>query len=163
MHHTNTAALLRRTARDRRGFTLVELSVVTAIIGILAVLALPRFFNYVSALRSSGAASQVTADITRARMTAVREGRTTSLTVNGTTGYTLAVENTDGSVNRTLRSVSLTSSYPGISITSSGGKISFDSRGLLKSGTGTVTLKRGGRTQTLTINAVGRVRRESAQ
>lgn len=163
MHHTNTAAPLRRLPRDRRGATLLELSMVTAIIGIIAVLAIPRFYNYVSAFRASGAASQVAADITTARMTAVREGRTTSLTLNGTTGYTIAVENTDGSVKRTLRTVSLTSSFPGTSVASSGGKISFDSRGLLKSGTGTVTITRGSRTQTLTINAVGRVRRESAQ
>src|SRR4051794_15712506 len=101
------AAPLRRVARDRTGATLVELTVVTLIIGIIASLTIPRFTGYVSALRAGGAASQLSADIASARMTAVREGHTTWLTLSGTTGYVLAVENADGTL-RTLRRVRLT-------------------------------------------------------
>jgi Tfp pilus assembly protein FimT len=158
------AAPLRRVARDRSGATLLELTVVTLIVGIIASLTIPRFNNYVSSLRAGGAASQIGADIASARMTAVREGRTTSLTLSGTTGYVLAVENTDGTVLRTLRTVRLTSSYPGISVVGNANALKFDSRGIVRAnGITQLTLSRGDRQQRLTINALGRVHRETAQ
>jgi Tfp pilus assembly protein FimT len=160
-------APLRRVARDRTGATLIELAIVVIIMGVLAALTIPRFSNFIAAIGARSAASEVVSDISTARMTAVREGRTTSLTVNGTsTGYTLVVENTDGSVLRTLRAVSLTSTYNGTTITGDNGnkRIAFDSRGLLKTGsTAGVTLKRGSRSQHLTISSIGRVIRDSPQ
>jgi Tfp pilus assembly protein FimT len=157
-------APLLRVARNRSGATLLELAVVTLIMGMLAAITLPRFANYVSALRAGSAASQITADVATARMTAVREGRTTSLTLSGTTGYVLAVENTDGTVLRTLRTVRITSTFPGVSVAGNGAALKFDSRGLLRAnGITQLTLARGGRQQRLTINAVGRVLREKAQ
>ena len=144
---------------------MVEVMIVVVIIGIVAAMAVPRFTNWVSALRVDGAASQVAADIAYTRMLAVREGRTASLTLSGT-DYTIVTENTDGTVRRTLRTVKVANTYAGTTVTGEGGngRVAFDSRGVLKANsTSAITLARLGRSQRLNISAIGRVTRDQAQ
>jgi len=60
--------------RDGAGLTLVELSVVLAIIGVLAVAAYPTISNTLQVLTSKGAAEQVTGAIRQARQYAITNG-----------------------------------------------------------------------------------------
>jgi prepilin-type N-terminal cleavage/methylation domain-containing protein len=152
--------------RDRSGRSLMEMMVVVIIIGIIAAMAVPRTLNYVSALRAGNATNQVAADIAYTRMMAVREGHTAVLTLTDATTYTITVENLDGSVRRTLRTVRLANSFPGTTVAGDNGigRLAFDSRGIMKANSATgVTLTRGARSQRLAITLVGRVTRDAAQ
>jgi Tfp pilus assembly protein FimT len=144
---------------------MMEIMIVVLVVGLVAAMAFPRFANLSSSLRSRGATNQLAADIGYTRMMAVREGHTASLTIAGN-NYTIAVENTDGSVRRTLRTVRIQDSFNGTTLAADGGngRFAFDSRGVLKSNSGAgVTVTQGSRTQHITVTAIGRVTRDAAQ
>jgi type IV fimbrial biogenesis protein FimT len=56
---------------DSRGFTLVEMMIVVAVVAILAAIAAPNFQAYMTQRRLNGAARQVMTDLMEARMKAV--------------------------------------------------------------------------------------------
>jgi prepilin-type N-terminal cleavage/methylation domain-containing protein len=58
----------------RRGFTLVEVAVVLAVMGIAAALAVPRMAGWAAVLRTRAGANAVAADLAYARGLAVRRG-----------------------------------------------------------------------------------------
>jgi type IV fimbrial biogenesis protein FimT len=59
----------------RSGFTLVEVMIVLAVIGVLAGLAAPSLLNTLPGLRVNGASRQVLADLRMARTQAVEKGK----------------------------------------------------------------------------------------
>lgn len=57
--------------KDSQGFTLIEVLIVVAVIGILSVTVIPFFINFLQAERARGAARQVAALLNQARQLAI--------------------------------------------------------------------------------------------
>lgn len=71
--------------RDRRGFTLIELMVVVAILGIIVMLAIPSLRSYQRKEVTRGTAKQVSGWVSDARSRAISNGRMTFLLLEAPT------------------------------------------------------------------------------
>lgn len=113
-----------RAVRESRGFSLPELLVVLAIIGIAVVLAVPLTRDQIMAARVRTAADQFSADLRAARMIAVSNRKTVQMTVaKEPNNY---YEYVDGQGR--LRRVEMPG---GVRITSSNSPICFELNGAL--------------------------------
>jgi len=72
---------------DRKGFTLLELMIVIAIMGIMAAIAAPSYIEYMAVRRLSGAARMVMSDLMRARQNSVNQNNNFRVIFNSTHQY----------------------------------------------------------------------------
>ncbi|MFK8112761.1 MAG: GspH/FimT family pseudopilin [Rubripirellula sp.] len=69
----------RLTIHSRRAFSLIELTIVMLMIGLIAAITMPRFNAQIRVVRLEAAARQLATHIDLIRTTAVNEARTTTL------------------------------------------------------------------------------------
>ena len=80
-----------------KGFTFIELMIVLAVMGILAVIATPNLRSYLAQRRMNGAARQLTMDLMRARSDAVTTNKKIIVSLSSSHHQYSFVTDNDGS------------------------------------------------------------------
>ena len=142
----------------KRGFTLVEMMIVIAVLAIIAAIAAPHFQTYMAQRRLNGAARLVMTDLMDARMKAVSENNQFKVFFLDTHQYkVLDDENNNGTEDTGETSVTkdIQSNYPGVTLSASAHPI-FYPRGTAW-GT-TVTLTNTSGSKSVSVSTAGRVK-----
>ncbi len=148
-------------SRRDAGFSLVEMLVVVALLGVLALIALPRAKGAFEAASLRSARAATVATLNRARLTAIQRNRTARFRASGTQVWVQATPRLVAAAGSTWDTVGvvldLNNQY-GVTFTPADAGISFDSRGigLSSNSATTITFSKSGRTSTLVISVLGR-------
>jgi len=144
------AALWRTGCRSgRTGFSLVELIIVIALIGIVAGFSIPAFQRYATNANLKAAAREIMSDINNAKQRAIEENNNTYRITFSTVANNYVLSWTDmtttPSTARTLTKspTSIGADVRISAVTYTDGFISFERRGTAKNGSVTLTNSRG--------------------
>ncbi len=139
------------------GFTLIELMILIAIMGIFAGIAIPNFLSYLPKSRLNGAARQVMGDLMAARMKAVSQNTMVTVAWDSNHEYKIGGD----------PPIDIWSNYHDVTIGSvSGGSfssnsfssINFLSRGTMQPGGGSIGLTNSVDSKEVTVSIAGRVK-----
>ncbi|MBW2265462.1 MAG: GspH/FimT family pseudopilin [Deltaproteobacteria bacterium] len=143
---------------NSEGFTLLEITIVIAIAGILAAIAVPSLVSQLPRYRLSGAARQVMGDLMWARMQAVNEKNEFRIFIIDSHRYQiLDDDDNNGSVGsgEKVQVKDIRDEYPDVSISNTTNPIFFP-RG--SASMGTITLSNSSGSRKLKIHLTGRVK-----
>lgn len=143
---------------NSEGFTLLEITIVIAIAGVLAAIAVPSLVSQLPRYRLSGAARQVMGDLMWARMQAVSEKNEFRIFIIDSHRYQiLDDDDNNGSVGsgEKVQIKDIRDEYPDVSISNTTNPIFFP-RG--SASMGTITLSNSSGSRKLKIHLTGRVK-----
>lgn len=141
-----------RLFNKQSGFTLIELIVIIAIVAVFAAIAVPNFLSYMPKSRLNGAARQVMGDLMAARMKAVKENTTVTVTMVSNSDHEYKILTAGGEE----KTINIQSNYRDVTIVGSFTDISFYSRGTAWGATITLTNSAG--SKEITVAITGRVK-----
>jgi prepilin-type N-terminal cleavage/methylation domain-containing protein len=138
----------------RHGFTLVEIGIVVALLGILAGFALPRFAEVRDRLAVRGATSSVVFALASARHAAIRRATRVAVTIDTSTAQVFVRAGPDTLERLDLRDIH------GVSLEASRDSVAYAPTGLgFGAANARLVLRRGAAADTITVSRLGRVRR----
>jgi type II secretory pathway pseudopilin PulG len=138
----------------RQGTTLIEISVVVGMLGLMAGLTFPRFGSYRDRVAVDGATSSTMSLLASARQAALRRGARTAVHLDSATATVLVIAGIDTLARRSLREVH------GVDFSTTRDSIAFAATGLGYGAANTqIVLFRGSTTDTITVSRLGRARR----
>ena len=154
--------LMVRTKFGRKGFSLVEVMIVVALIGIIATIAVPNFQNYIRNRNLKTAAQEISSEFFVTRERALSESRTYRLVFDvGNNRYTTEEETAPGvwTVRQTKQVAASAAANDGILIdaaNTTATSFTFQPRGTISIG-GTVSIRNSINSRAdITVNFPGR-------
>jgi type II secretory pathway pseudopilin PulG len=138
--------------RSERGATLLELTVVVILVGILFAIALPTFIDFRQSSTLAEAEQRVFTILTRARWMAINSGQPRQIALSGS-----VVQIIDPSTNTVVEAVDLGGYL--VTMAATNLPATFDSRGFVAGNTPTITLTGTAvsRSRTFSIGPLGKV------
>lgn len=147
-----------------KGFSLIEVLIITAIIGVLTTIAVMNFGGIIDSYKARGAASHLYSDMQLARLRAVKEGKKWAVEFTSATAYCVKSEvNSAGSADgfssgctttndTILKSIDFAADYSGVESNCTNTRVVFNPNGTAGGCSNSFTISKGTRTQTITIN-----------
>jgi type IV fimbrial biogenesis protein FimT len=154
------------TIRKDKGFTLLEMMTVIAIIGIVSAIAIPNFYSYAAGMKLRSASRDLYSTLQDTRMKAIRQNTRWAVRFNGTASYQVidcGIDNTCGTADddnsgASIRTPTKMSQYAGVTMaqTFAGNQVIFNSEGTCNAGAVNFTNASGG-TPSVVVTISGRI------
>ena len=154
-------SLIKKTTNRQTGFTLMEVIIVFALIGIVAAIGIPSFMSMLPGMRLNGAARMVMGDLMAARMNAVKQNNEFKVFFNSPAPNQYQIlddDNNNGTADtgEAITAKNIQTEYNDVTLSSNNDPI-FSPRGTATN-LPTLTLQNSNGTKAVTVSIAGRVK-----